>query len=540
MDPHGICCLSVPRLRPQNEEMELRELTPSQLRREIAASVVVFLVALPLALGVALASGVPVALGLVSAVVGGLLVGAISGCRLQVTGPAAGLIVLVWDIVQGWGLAALGVAVLVAGALQLGAGLFRIGRLFRAVSPALIYGLLAGIGGLIVLGQLHVVLGSTPPGGGLADLVALPGAFARLGEPAVAASLGLGASTLALMWWWNAARPESLHMIPAPLVAIAGSTLAANLLSLPVAFVELPASLEDALNVPALSSFGLLLDGSFVAATLALTAIAAAESLLSASATDQLHEGARTDYDKELRALGIGNLLCGALGALPMTGVIVRSAANVEAGAKTRLPAMLHAVWLVLLVAFSPWLLALLPIPALAALLVHIGLQLVKPRVVRSLRVAGQGEVWVYAATALGIVATGLLSGLAIGFAVAMFKLLYTFSHLEVEVSREGGRVDVNLRGAATFISLPKLADTLERIPADVEAHVHIGGLMYVDHACHVMLREHERRLERGGGQLLTEWDDVAALGAPKPVIRLIETRSGRSDGAAVAASGAE
>ncbi|MFK7985101.1 MAG: SulP family inorganic anion transporter [Sandaracinaceae bacterium] len=500
--------------------MRLRELTRAQFGRELTASVVVSLVALPFALGVALASGVPLALGLVSAVVGGVLVGGLAGCRLQVSGPAAGLIVLVWNIVDTWGLAALGVAVVASGALQLAAGGLGIGRWFRAVSPALLYGLLGGIGGLVILGQMHVVLGATPPGGGLEDLAALPAALSQLGNPTVAASLMLGVFTLGVLFFWEAARPARLRFVPGALVAVVLATAVAQLGDFSVAYVELPASAAALLNVPSLSSFSLLLDGPFVTATLALAAVAAVESLLSASATDQLHDDERTDYDRELKALGVGNLVCGALGALPLTGVIVRSSANAEAGARTRLSTILHGIWLAAFLVLAPWMLAWLPIPALAGLLIFIGLKLMKPDKVKKLMKAERGEIWVYATTLLGILLVGLLWGLALGFAVSLIRLLYTFSHLEVETRQQGSRHDVNLRGAATFIGLPKLAEALEGLPSDCEAHIHVGGLMYVDHACHVLLREQEKRLERGGGQLITEWDDVAELRAARPGLR--------------------
>lgn len=513
----------MPATARRRQDVEVKLPLPAQLGREITASVVVFLVALPLALGVAIASGVPVALGIVSAVVGGVVVGALAGCRLQVTGPAAGLIVLVWMIVDTWGVGALGVAVLASGAVQLAAGVLRLGRWFRAVSPATVYGLLAGIGGLIVLGQLHVMLGAVPPGGGLADLMGLPDAFALVGTDAGASSLAVGLVTIASLAGWDGLAPGRLRKIPSALVAIAVATAMASALSLPVAFVELPSSFGEALNVPVLASFALLLDPSFLAATAALTGVAAVESLLSAAATDQLHDGPRTDLDKELRALGIGNLVCGVLGALPVTGVIVRSAANVKAGAKTRLPAVLHGVWLAGLVLAAPFLLELLPIPALAGLLIYVGGQLIKPYAIKQLRSAGQGEIWVYLTTAIGIVVIGLLPGLVLGFVVALLKLLYTFGHLEVDSEADGDRHDVNLRGAATFIALPKLAEALEAIPSSAEAHVHIGGLIYVDHASHALLLEHERRLERGGGRLVTEWDDLIALGRSKPALRLAE-----------------
>ncbi len=505
---------------PRVWRVRIRELTRRQLLREVVASVVVFLVALPFALGVALASGVPLELGLASAVIGGLLVGGLAGCRLQVTGPAAGLIVLVWDIVDTWGLAALGLAVTVSGALQLVAGGLRLGRWFQAVPPALVLGLLGGIGGLVALGQAHVAIGTTPPGGGLQDLLALPAALLDASANASgASSLGLAAFTLLALVVWERARPRRLRSVPGALVAVTAAALAGWALDLPVARVELPASFASSFRLPGLDTLTLLAEGPFWGATLALAAVAAAESLLSASATDQLHDGPRTDYNRELRALGAGNLVCGLLGALPITGVIVRSAANVKAGARTRLPSMLHAVWLLALVALAPKLLGLLPVPALAALLVYIGLQLVKPAKVRALITQDRGALWVYGATVLGILTLGLLWGIGLGFAVALVRLLYRFTHLDVEVRHRGRRADLTLRGAATFLALPRLAEALDALDSGREVHIHVGRLTFVDHACHVLLREHEKRLASGGGRLVTEWDDVEALQVDRPLV---------------------
>jgi MFS superfamily sulfate permease-like transporter len=479
------------------------------------ASLVVALVALPFALGVALASGVPPITALLSAVVGGIVVGGLSGSPLQVTGPAAGLIILVFQLVQGWGLAGLGLAVLVSGVLQLAAGAVGMGRWFRAVSPALIHGLLAGVGGLIVLGQLQVLLGGVPTGHGLEDLLGLGHNAHHLAERGTQAAVLLGVCTIALAFAWDGARPKSLSAVPGVLVATAFGIAATYLIGLPVATVEVP-TVTVALTLPTTATLGLLFDGSFIALTLALTFVATVESLLTAAATDRLHDGPRTAYDQELRALGLGNVICGLLGLLPVTGVIVRSAANVAAGSRTRLSAVLHGVWILGLLVLAPFLLGWLPIPVLAGLLITVGLQLMKPAAVKKLAAVGRWEVAVFIVTAVGIVMTDLLIGMALGFGLALLRIVYAFTRIEIDVVHRGERVDVNLRGAATFLGLPRIADALEALPEDKEVHLHIGGLLYVDHACHTLLREQETRLERGGGMLVTEWDDLWALRSPR------------------------
>ena len=490
------------------------------LLRDIGASLVVFLVALPLCLGVAIASGAPPALGIVSGIIGGIVVGAFAGSPLQVSGPAAGLIVSVWAIVDGWGLAALGWAVLLSGVVQLAAAGFKLGRWFRAVAPALIGGMLAGIGTLIATSQLHVMVGATPPSGGVASLLALPAAWAaQLGTESGAWAAALGLGTIVALFLWDRFKPKRLAMIPGPLVAVGLATGIAAITQVSVARVELPASLSSALNVPSLSDLSLFTDLGFVGAALALGLIAAAEALLCANATDQLHDGPPTSYDKELFALGLGNMVAGAVGALPVTGVIVRSAANIQAGATTRRSAIIHGGLLLGMVALAPAVLGLIPVAVLAGVLVYVGGKLLAPKKALELHRASHGEVWVFLATVLAIFVTGLLTGILVGLAVSLLKLLYTFSHIEVDVTREGDRWDVDVHGAATFVQLPKLAEALEAIPEDAEVHVHIGGLAYVDHACAELLHRQEERRERAGGELITEWDEVKRLQVQRPLL---------------------
>jgi len=501
-------------------ERRYKQWVSKTVLRDLGASIVVLLVALPLCLGVAIASGAPPALGIISGIIGGLVVSTFAGSPLQVSGPAAGLVVSVWTIVEGWGLEALGFAVLIAGALQLLAAAFKLGRWFRAVSPALIGGMLAGIGVLIATSQLHVMVGATPPGGGIADLLALPQAWAgSVVEVSGMWSAIVGLGTIALLVGWEKLRPKRAAVIPGPLVAVGVAVAVCAILEPPLAYVEVPSSLLGALNIPSLDNAHVLTDGGFIGAALALGLIAAAESLLCASATDQLHNGPRTKYDKELFALGLGNMLAGLVGALPVTGVIVRSAANIQAGAQTRLSAIFQGALLLGVVGLTPALLGYIPVAALAGTLVYVGAKLFAPQKIRILHRDGQGEVWVFLATVGAIVLTGLLTGIIIGLAVSLLKLLYTFSHLEIDVGHEGDRWDVNVHGAATFVQLPRLAEILEGIPETDEVHVHLGGLAYIDHACAELLRQHEQRHERAGGQLVTEWDEVQRLRVHKPLL---------------------
>lgn len=234
-----------------------------------------------------------------------------------------------------------------------------------------------------------------------------------------------------------------------------------------------------------------------------------AETLLCATAVDQMHQGPRTNYDRELFAQGVGNTLCGLLGSIPMTGVIVRSSANIEAGGRTRGSAIFHGIWLLCAVSLLPWLLSRIPTTSLAALLVFTGFKLVSPKAIRLLRQYGKSEVAIYAATVIAIVTTDLLKGVLFGLVLSLGKLVYTFSHLDVKLIRnlpKEGQMTMELRGAATFVRLPKLAAAFESVPGSMHLHIVLDKLDYIDHACIDLLSNWEKQHEAGGGQIIKEW----------------------------------
>lgn len=488
--------------------------------REFLASVVVFLVALPLCMGIALASGVPVAAGLITGIVGGIMVGLIGGAPLQVSGPAAGLAVVVYEIVRksDHGLEVLAITILIAGGVQLAAGLLRFGQWFRAVSPAVIHGMLAGIGILILVSQFHMMVDDDPRATPIQNILSIPESIYRGLMPVDgsshhwAARIGLLTILVIVAWKWLA--PRKMRVVPAPLVAVLLATAVTGIVGLDIKHVEMPeGGILGAVTLPSLSSFRLLLDGQVLLAGLAMAFIASAETLLCATAVDKMQSGPRTNYDRELTAQGIGNMTCGLLGGLPMTGVIVRSAANVEAGARTRWSAVMHGTWLLLLVMLLPNVLGMIPKAALAAILVYTGYKLVSPQAIRNLRQYGWSEVAIYAATIVMIIAADLLTGVLVGVVLSVGKLLYTFSHLDVasEERREDGSIVLHLRGAATFVRLPQLAATLEKVPRDCELHVHFEELTYIDHACLELLMGWEKQCEAVGGRLVLDWNELTA-----------------------------
>jgi MFS superfamily sulfate permease-like transporter len=223
-----------------------------------------------------------------------------------------------------------------------------------------------------------------------------------------------------------------------------------------------------------------------------------------------------------LFAQGVGNSVCGFLGALPMTGVIVRSAANVQAGATSRASAILHGAWLLIFVGLLGFVLRAIPIASLAAVLVYTGYKLMDWKQVKELRKYGWGEVAVFLATMITIVVTDLLTGVIVGVVLSAAKLLYTFSHFtaEMETDEVESRTILTLGGTATFLRLPALANVLERVPADTELHVSLERLEYIDHACLDLLMGWAKQHESVGGRLVIDWTCLHAQFQPNEIHR--------------------
>ncbi|WP_112273003.1 SulP family inorganic anion transporter [Lentzea terrae] len=421
---------------------------------DLGASVVVFLVALPLCVGVAVASGVPAELGIVTGVVGGIVVGLLPGSTMQVSGPAAGLTVLVADAVGKHGIQALGVIVLGAGLLQVLLGLARCGRWFRAISPSVVQGMLAGIGLVLVFGQLK-----------------------HLTAP-VALALGLLTVVIMLLW-----QRTPLRVVPGVLVGVVVCTALAAVFASQVARISV-GTLSADVHLPDFS----LLDTGVLGMAVVFALVASAESMFSAAAVDRMHNGPRTRYNRELVAQGVGNTICGLLGALPMTAVIVRSAANVSAGARTRLSRVLHGVWLLLFVVLLPGLLTLIPVAVLAAVLVHAGWKLLGVGQLIALWRKDKAEGFVLVLTAGLIVATDLLTGTVVGLLAAVVKTAWDVSRLSVTITHDG----VSLRGNATFLRLPRLLDALEQVDRE-HVRMDLSGVRHLDQAC---------------GQAIDQWVD--------------------------------
>lgn len=496
----------------------------AHLARDFTASIVVFLVAIPLCMGIAIASGVPPEMGLITGIIGGIIVGALAGSPLQVSGPAAGLAVIVFDFVNDYGLAALGPVLVLVGLIQFLAGSLKLGGIFRVISPAVVHGMLAGIGALIVLGQFHILFDAKPLSSGVANLAAMPGrvmgvSFDNLRQTELALLLGI--LTIAIMLAWEKFRPSSLGLVPGALLGVAAATLVAMGLELNVARVAVPTSLTSALSLPDAGFLAPFTDSAkvvgFMLSALAIAFIASAETLLSAAAVDRMHDGERTHYDKELRAQGVGNLLCGFAGGLPMTGVIVRSSANVQAGARTRLSAILHGVWILGLVALLPDVLRQIPMAALGGVLVVTGWRLISLDHVKHLfHHYGLLPAFIWAVTFILVIATDLLTGVIAGLALSLIELIPHRRSLRLVIERghEDGATEMKLHGSATILGLVKLNSALDTIPDQQPVRLDLHSVKGIDHTTAQTLRDWLSRRRSKGGPV--------ELSGPEQVLRPI------------------
>ncbi|MBQ0916439.1 SulP family inorganic anion transporter [Streptomyces sp. RM99] len=468
---------------------------------DVSASIAVFLIALPLSLGIALATGAPLQAGLVAAAVGGIVVGRLGGCPLQVSGPAAGLTVVTADLIQQYGWRTTCAITVLAGIAQLGLGCLRVARSALAVSPAIVHGMLAGIGVTIAVAQLHIVLGGTPQSSVPDNLLALPAQLANLRPADVAASVLT--LTLLLLWPRVPGRVgRVLGKLPAALIAVAGATAVAALAGLRLPKVDLPSWSSHALAaLPDGPVLGLL------AAVLTTTLVCSVQSLLGAVAVDKLVSARpgltgrvkRSDLDRELLGQGAGNIVSGALGGLPIAGVAVRSTANVSAGAVSRNSTMLHGLLVLVATLLLVPALELIPLASLAALVMAVGLKMVSLNHIRT--VTRHREVLVYAVTTGGVVFFGVLEGVALGIAVAVGVALHRLTRTRITHEETGGVHHVHVRGQLTFLAVPRLSRVLHQVPPGADTVVELDG-SFMDHAAYETLQDWQKTHTTQGGRV--------------------------------------
>lgn len=447
-------------------------------KTDTIAGVVVFLVALPLCLGIAIACGVPPVSGLIAGIVGGIVVPFLSRSPMSVTGPAAGLTSIVLVEVQALGgIPPFLAAVVIAGVLQLLFGVLRAGRFASLVPSAVIKGMLAAIGITIVWKQLPVAFGAT---GGLESIAT------GLNSGAAA----IAAVSLVILYGWKHTPLAALKMIsPALVVVVVASVLAIvfNGTSLALAgthFVDVPlggiSALANALPRP---EFGAFAKPAVWIAGATIAIVASIETLLSLQAVDRLDPLKRlSPPDRELLAQGAANTVSGLLGGLPVTAVIVRSGANVSAGGRERFSALVHGVLLLAAVLFAGPLLNRIPLACLAAVLIQVGLNLCKPALFSSQLKLGLTQLMPFLLTIIAVLLTDLLKGVVIGIFIGIGFVLFENTKRALEARKdEDGVWRMRFRRDGTFISKPGIVTTLEQVK-DGESVIIDGSDEYIDH----------------------------------------------------------
>jgi MFS superfamily sulfate permease-like transporter len=471
----------------------------ASLRHDLPASIVVFLVALPLCLGIALASGAPLLAGIFAGVLGGVVVGTLGGSAISVSGPAAGLTVIVASGIADIGsYAGFLTAVLLAGLLQIVLGFVRAGAVVHFVPACVVRGMLAAIGLILILKQIPHALGVDIDFEGDESFAHEGGnTFTDLIEGVMSARPGavlvFVVALLALLAW-NRLGPRVLGgLLPAPLVAVLAGTLvhvgletwwpaaaleASHRVGIPV--LTGLSDLADALPFP---DFGRLFDPAVLRMALSLGLVASVESLLSVEAADRLDPLRRmTSMNRELKAQGVANVLAGLVGALPITAVIVRSSANATAGARTRLSAILHGVLLLVAALFLAPVLQHIPLAALAAVLIAMGWKLTRPGLLLEQARRGLDQSLPFGATIVAILLTDLLVGVLFGIAVGVYFVVRSNFHSALVITRDGENLLIRFAKDVSFLNKPTLVSTFAEVPEGT--HVLIDGTraQFVDH----------------------------------------------------------
>ena len=474
------------------------------LKKDFLASIIVFLVAMPLAIGISIACGLPVYCGIISGIIGGIVVGALSGNSLQVSGPAAGLILIVVDILNTLGADKLFLIIFVVGLMQIVFGFLAMGKWFRAISPAIIQGMLAGIGVSIFLSQFHIMLDSKPNNSFIANIMDLWNVIIHSVLPMDGSSHHyaciIGILTIAIIIIWDLIQSKKIKAIPAALVAVITASLVANLMHFDINYIQVGENFWGSATFIKPELFKHLFELKVLISALVITFIASAETLLTSTAIDKMSDKSKTDYNKEIIAQGVGNSLSGLVGGLPITGVIVRSAANINAQAQTRVSAILHGVWILLFVSFLPSILNYIPISSLAAILVYTGYKLVDVNAAKHIYKLSKGEFVIYVITLVAILFTNLFEGIVAGFICALIKSAYKVLKVDIdtETNEQTNTITAKIHGNITFIQLPTLIEALESLPKNKNIVLCAERLHYIDHACIDFIKEweHERQEE--------------------------------------------
>ncbi len=488
---------------------------------DIPSGLVVFLVAIPLCLGIALASGAPLVSGLITGIVGGIVVGALSGSHVSVSGPAAGLTVIVLDAITDLGtFEAFLVAVILAGIIQLGLGIAKAGLISHYFPSSVIKGMLAGIGVILILKQIPHALGFDQDYEGDISFFQADGenTFSEIAkaldfmEPA---AIIICIVCLAIMLFWEipaVKRMKLFRIVPGGLLAVfAGIGINEYLMANNPEWalgsshlVRIPGDFLGELYQP---DFSILTNINLYITAVTIAIVASLETLLSIEATDKLDKYKRiTSTNRELRAQGIGNIVAGALGGLPMTSVIIRSSANIDSGARTKMSAIIHGFLLFGSVLLVPNILNMIPLSALAAILLLVGYKLAKIPLFKQMYRLGWDQFLPFVITIVGILFTDLLKGIVIGMLVSIFYILRnnyrSAYHFAENSDGENKQIKITLAEEMSFLNKGSMLQTLRNIPDNSSVVIDGSGTKNIDYDVMEVIENFKKSAENRNIQL--------------------------------------
>jgi MFS superfamily sulfate permease-like transporter len=486
------------------------------LKSDFSSGLVVFLVALPLCLGVALASGAPLISGIIAGVVGGIVVGALSGSQLGVSGPAAGLTVTVLtSIAELKAYDTFLLAVVLAGVFQIILGLLKAGVIGYYFPTSVIKGMLTAIGIIIILKQIPHAMGIDLDYEGDESFFQRDGqnTFSELGritELFNEGALVIGLISLGIMILWEQPfikRNKILNMIPGALLAVvAGIILNTGLNILPAFFhlesnhlVSLPItnSIGDFFTLFQMPNFAAINNFAVWKVALVIAIIASLETLLSVEATDKLDPDSRiTPTNRELQAQGAGNILSGLLGGLPLTQVIVRSSANIQAGGKTNLATVVHGLILLVCTIAIPTVLNQIPLASLAIVLIMVGYKLAKPAIFKEMYREGRDQFVPFVVTVVAVVFTDLLEGIGVGVFVAMLYILYTNYKGSMSFMREGNSVLIQFNKDIFYFNKSELKIKLASLKEGDMVYIDGTKSSFIDHDIFLTLEDFQKEVK--------------------------------------------
>lgn len=466
-------------------------------------AIVVFLVALPVSLGVAVASGVAPEYGVLSAIVGAFVVSTFTGSPLQISGPSTGLAVMVLHVVQTYGAASLIPLAIITGLFQIAIGGFKWGHLFQATPPALVKAMLSGIGFLIIISQLYILFGAKMVSESYMNILNFP----TIVQENVLMSLSESTKyqmivcliVMATIFVWSKLKFKFFKIIPSSLGAIIVGSIVTFVMGWDIKKIALPHDLSSLFSSISYAESFATIDYGFILYGIGFAFVASVETMLCVSAVDKM-TGTYSKYNKTILAQGVGNLVAGAIGAIPVVGVISRTAPNIEAGSKTRIAAIVQGLFMVFAL-LVPTVLEYVPIAALVGLLIFVGVKLLDlTHMLDYVKNYNKTSI-IFAVTFILTISVDLLAGVLAGFFVASFILLFDVLKFDLQIEEDHGNKLIKFTGKLSFLDLPVINKELqehgENVPTNLE--VCLREVQYLDPAIQERFQEWKNKLEEQG-----------------------------------------